>query len=256
MSEAMTHAPGTFCWVELGTSDAAAAKKFYTNLFGWDAQDMPAGEWTYTMLKRGGKDVGGLYQFGPEQKMPTNWTSYVAVQSADDCARQAESLRGTLVQPPMDVMDVGRMAVVQDPTGAVFAVWQPKKHPGAGNVGAPGFFCWNELMTRDTKAARGFYTGLFGWGADEMDMGPMKYTIFKQGERQIAGMMPISEEMGPVPPHWLVYFAVEDCDASVSEAGKLGGQVLVPSTDIPNIGRFSVLQDPQGGVFAVIRLSA
>jgi predicted enzyme related to lactoylglutathione lyase len=156
---------------------------------------------------------------------------------------------------PFDVMEHGRMAVFQDPLGAFFSVWQAKKHHGFDAYGAPGFVCWNELMTTDTKKAKEFYTRLVDWKADEQDFGPMKYTMFKVGDKSVGGMMKITEDMGPVPPNWLVYFAVEDCDASVQEATRLGGRALVQPSDIPNVGRFSVLTDPQGAAFAIIRLT-
>jgi hypothetical protein len=154
----------------------------------------------------------------------------------------------------MDVFDAGRMALILDPTGAAVAVWQPVKHIGAGVVNEHGALCWNELMTIDTIKAGEFYTGLFGWTAQEHDMGGMIYTVFMNGERPAAGMMKIDESWGDVPPSWLVYFAVNDCDASVAEAGALGGELCKGPMDIPGVGRFAVMTDPQGAAFAVIWL--
>ena len=153
---------------------------------------------------------------------------------------------------PFDVMDVGRMAVIQDPQGAVVAVWQARKHVGAGVLDEPGALCWTELMTTDTNAASRFYTGLFGWTAEAMPMGPAAYTLFKRGEKSAGGMMAIAPEMGPMPPSWLGYFAVVDCDESVAKAIMLGGKVAVSPTDVPGVGRFSVLHDPQGATFAIV----
>ena len=146
MQETPKYAPGTFCWVELGTTNGEAAKKFYTELFGWDFNDNPIGpDMVYTMLTLGGKDVGALYKMSPEmtsQGIPPHWLSYVSVASVDETANKAKSLGGTLMKEAFDVFDVGRMAVVQDPTGAVFALWQPGKHAGAGVVNVPNSFCW------------------------------------------------------------------------------------------------------------------
>ena len=258
MQETLTYAPGTFCWVELGTSDSEAAKKFYTGLFGWTFDDKPTGPgMVYTMLQKDGKDVGALYELMPEMKaqgIPPHWLSYASVISADESATKAKDLGANIMKGPFDVMTVGRMAVVQDPTGAVFALWQAGTHQGAGVVNVANSFCWNELMTTDTKKAGDFYTGLFGWGRDTQNFGPLEYTMFSNNERPAGGMLQITPEMGPIPPNWLVYFAVDDCDAKTQKAKELGAGVMKPPDDIPNIGRFSILTDPQGAAFALIKL--
>lgn len=259
MATTTQHAPGTFCWPELATTDQPGAKAFYAKLFGWDLadQDIGGGEF-YTMLKLNGRDLGALYTMRKEERAtgaPPHWNSYVAVESADQSVAMAKELGGTILAEPFDVMDVGRMAIIQDPTGAVFCVWQPMKHTGAGVLGEIGALCWTELMTSDSGKAQAFYTGLFDWKAEAMPMGPMSYTIYKRGDAQAGGMMQITKEMGPIPSHWLVYFAVTDCDGTVATAGTLGGRTTMPPTDIPNIGRFAILQDPQGAHFAVIKLA-
>lgn len=260
MTTTTQHAPGTFCWPELATTDQAGAKAFYTKLFGWESSDseMGPGE-TYTMLKLKGRDLGALYTMRQEERshgIPPHWNSYVAVANADRSAAQAKSLGGTLMAEPFDVMEAGRMAIVQDPTGAVFCLWQPKSHPGAGVLNEVGALCWTELMTTDAARAKTFYTGLFGWRAEERPMGPMTYTLFHNGSVQAGGMMQVTKEMGPIPSHWAVYFAVSDCDATVARAQTLGAQITVPATDIPEVGRFAFLQDPQGAHFGIIKLSA
>jgi hypothetical protein len=258
MQETSKYTPGTFCWVELGTTNGEAAKKFYTELFGWDFNDNPIGpDMVYTMLTLDGKDVGALYKMSPEmtsQGIPPHWLSYVSVASVDETANKAKSLGGTLMKEAFDVFDVGRMAVVQDPTGAVFALWQPGKHAGAGVVNVPNSFCWNELATPDTGKAGDFYTGLFGWGKNVQEMGPMTYTSFTNGDRPAGGMYKPTPEMGEIPPNWLVYFAVDDADAKAQKASELGGKAIVPPSDIPGVGRFAVIQDPQGAVFGIIKL--
>ena len=258
MQETPEYAPGTFCWVELATTDGEAAKKFYTELFGWGFNDHPMGpDMVYTMLTLDGKDVGALYKMTAEMTtmgIPSNWLSYASVNSADESAAKAKELGATLMKEPLDVMDVGRMAVVQDPTGAVFAIWQAGNNKGAAVVNAPGSLCWNELMTTDTEKAGDFYTGLFGWGKNVQSFGPMEYTMFVNGERPAGGMFKLSPEMGPIPPNWLVYFAVDDCDARTQKATELGGTIMKPADDIPGIGRFSILLDPQGAAFAIIKM--
>ena len=211
----------------------------------------------YTMLKMGGKDVGGLFQLTREmtgENVPPHWLSYVSVKSADESAAKAKELGAALLKEPFDVATVGRMAVIKDPTNAVFAIWQAGTHAGAGVYNVPGSFCWNELGTTDTNKAKAFYTGLFGWGAKTENMGPMEYTIFLNGDRPGGGMFQLTPEMGPIPPHWLTYFAVDDCDAKVAQAESLGGKTMKPADDIPGIGRFAILLDPQGAAFAVIKL--
>lgn len=260
MATTTQHAPGTFCWPELATTDQPGAKTFYTRLFGWEFTDseMGPGE-VYTMLKIGGRDVGALYNMRKEERehgVPPHWNSYVAVANADQSAAKAKSLGGTLMAEPFDVMDLGRMAIIQDPTGAMFCIWQAKKHTGAGVLGEVGSLCWTELMTTDAGKARPFYTGLFGWKAEDKPMGPMTYTVFKNGEVPAGGMMQITKDMGPVPSNWMVYFDVSDCDATVAKATSLGAKVNVPPMDIPEVGRFAMLIDPQGAYFAVIKLTA
>ena len=256
MQETPEYKPGTFCWVELGTTNAEAAKNFYRELFGWDYQDGSGGPNTiYTMIKLNGKDVGGLYQLSSDmlaQGVPPHWLSYVSVANADDATAQAVSAGGTTLNGPFDVSTAGRMSVLQDSTGAVFAVWQPKTHSGAGVQREFGAFCWNELGTTDTQKAADFYSTLFGWGTEKFP-GPVEYTIFKNGDQGVAGMYQITPDMGPIPPHWLTYFAVSDCDDAVEKATKLGGSIMKPAEDIPEVGRFAILRDPASAVFAVLK---
>jgi len=258
MKEVKEYAPGTFCWVELVTSDGDAAKKFYTEFFGWGFHDAPVGpDMVYTMLKQEDKDIAALYQMDEKQKtkgVPPNWNSYISVANTNEVAQKAKSLGGTILAEPFDVFDAGRMAQFQDPTGATFAVWEPRQHIGARTVNEPGTLCWNELATNDTQKAGEFYAKLFGWGSRLQEMGPTTYTTFMNGERMAGGMLQMTEEWAEVPPHWMVYFAVEDCDASAEKAKTLGAEIKVPPTDIPEVGRFAVVQDPQGAVFSVIKL--
>ena len=257
MATTTTHAPGTFCWPELATSDYAGAKKFYTGLFGWaiQEQDMGGGE-MYGIFTINGADVCAIYKMRPPEAAhgtPPHWNSYVAVANADQSAAKAKELGATVVMEPFDVMDLGRMAVIQDPTGAMFCIWQAMKKAGAGVLGEPGALCWTELMTTDTRQASRFYTALLPWTAEKMPMAPMDYTLFKLGDRGTAGMVLITPEMGKVPPNWLPYIQVADCDATAKQCETLGGKIAVPAQTVPTVGRFAVLIDPQGAHIAIIQ---
>ncbi len=256
MTEMTKYEPGVFSWVDLATSDAEGAKKFYGELFGWSFEDMPAGKgMVYTMASLKGKSVAGLYGMGPEMsEHQPHWQSYVSVDNAEESVEKAKSLGGTVVEGPFDVMEAGKMAVIQAPDGAYFSIWQPGVHIGAELVNEVGCFCWNELGTRDPEKATAFYTGLFNWGTQVDDMGTFKYTTYKVGDRMNGGMMEMTPEWGDVPPHWGVYFTVEDCDAAAEKITSLGGVVHRPPADIPGTGRFAVVQDPQGGVFNIITM--
>src|SRR5918998_1846178 len=173
MGKRERYEPGTFCWVDLATTDPAGAKTFYGELFGWEAEDMPAGEaGTYTMLRLDGDYVCGLYEMDAarsEQGAPPSWLSYVSVDDADATAARARELGGTVYGEAFDVLDAGRMAVIQDPTGAVLGAWQPRGHIGASRVNDPGCFTWNELQTRDSETAADFYAALFGWETEPVE---------------------------------------------------------------------------------------
>jgi uncharacterized protein len=259
MAERTEYKPNTFCWPELATSDAGAAKKFYGDILGWKFHDDEVGPgMVYTMCLKKDKAAGALFALNAEMKaqgIPPNWLSYVSVKSVDETTKKAKKLGATVMREPMDVMDVGRMAVLQDPTGAVFALWEPKKHIGAQVVNEHGALTWNELLTPDVDRAGKFYTEVFNWGADSQDMGNFTYTSFKNGDRPAAGMMQIDQQtMGDVPPNWGVYFAVDHCDKTVEKAKKIGATVIVGPQDIPEVGRFATMLDPQGAAFSVIQL--
>ena len=257
MSEHTEYTPGTFNWVDLATSDTEAAKGFYSEVFGWSFEDVPVGDaGVYSLASVREREVAGLFEKGPEQEaVPPHWNSYVAVASADEAAAKASSLRGTLMAEPFDVMEAGRMAMVMDPGGAVVALWEARQHAGAGLVNEHGALCWNELCTRDTAKAAEFYTGLFGWTAEEEEMSMGQYTMFKNDGNFNGGMMEIPEDWGDVPLHWTAYFAVDDCDGAVSTATSNGGNVVMGPMDLPEVGRIATLSDPQGATFAVIQLA-
>jgi hypothetical protein len=257
MPEITKHTPGMFSWAELGAADVPGAKKFYSELFGWTYQDDPMGaEGVYSRALAGGKDVCAIYPQQAEQAkqgVPPHWAAYITVESADALAEKAGRLGGKALMPPFDVMDVGRMVVIQDPTGATIAGWQPRKHIGARLMNEPGALCWVELMTTDVEAAGKFYANAFGWKPESMPMPTGTYTVFTVGEQPAAGMMALPPEMKGAPPHWLVYFAVQGCDDTAAKANSLGGQIVSPPMDIPTVGRFAVLQDPARVTFAILQ---
>lgn len=260
MPTVTTHAPGTFCWLDLAAHDAEAAKRFYTQLFGWEAADNRYGPDegdVYTMYRLGGKDVAASYGMDPNQRMmgmPSAWLCYVAVENADAAAAQAKSLGATVMADAFDVMDAGRMALVQDPAGALLALWQPNTHRGMGLCDEAGTAGWFELGTNDTARAREFYTALFGWTTSTVDTG-VEYTLFHGPAGTAGGMYGITEGMGEMPPCWLPYFVVNGTEAAMEKAKELGGTVLLGAFDVPNAGRVALLQDVQGAMLYVITMA-
>jgi len=256
MSTVERHTPGSFCWVELGTTDQPAAKTFYTSLFGWDVNDNPMGGpgGVYSMFTLGGRNVAGGYTLMPDmiaQGIPPHWMLYVQVENADDTAAKVTASGGKVMGGPFDVMTFGRMAVLQDPTGAVFSVWQPKSHPGIQVAGEPGVLCWADLSTGDVAAAKKFYEAVFGWQISPGEKDTSGYLHVKNGEHFIGGVPPAEYRDPKAPPHWLLYFQVAKCDASTAKAKELGARVYVEPMTMENVGRWSVVADPQGAVFSL-----
>jgi uncharacterized protein len=260
MPEFKKHTPGSFCWAEVGTVQTKKTKAFYAELFGWTYEDKPAGQFgVYTMCKLGGKELAGLFEMPPEMTkmgVPPHWMSYIAVENADASAKKIQQHGGKVQQGPFDVMDVGRMAVCQDPTGAMFSIWQPKSHKGAGIMGEHGTPCWFELATKDVAKAEAFYKAVFGWSLHGGSDGMVYRELTPPGANcPQGGIMELLPQHGPQPPNWKIYFTVADCDADAKRAQALGGRVYMPPMDIPKVGRFAVLADPAGASFAIITLS-
>jgi len=258
MSAITMQVPGTFCWPELCSADAAASKKFYASLFGWASNDihMPGGD--YTLLKLGNQRVGAMYQMAEDRKIAgvlPHWNSYVAVISADETAKNAISLGGKVLREPFGA-DANRMANLQDPSGAKFCIWELNQQPQATRLNEVGALCWTELYTRDPIKAAEFYSGLFGWRPQPRKGGPMPYTMFNLADedRPAGGMLAMPPEM-PGPSHWLPYFQVEDTDKLAERNGELGGKICNAPMDIASVGRMAMLSDPHGAAFAVIKLA-
>jgi predicted enzyme related to lactoylglutathione lyase len=242
MGQRTSYAPGTFSWAELATSDSGTAKSFYSRLFGWEYDDnpLPDGQ-VYSMARRDGKEVAAL--FGSDQ--PPHWNCYVTVDSVDAATARAGEHGGGVIAEPFDVMEIGRMSVISDPTGAALCLWEPRSHIGAALVNTPGAMTWNDLLTPDPEGAARFYGELFGWNAEEIpDAGG--YRVIRNGERSNGGIMPTTE----TPPGWMPYFGHEDVDRLVEEIGGLGGRLFNGPVRMPQ-GSIAVLGDPQGAVFAV-----
>jgi uncharacterized protein len=252
MGERTQYTPGTFSWVDLSTPDPEAAKRFYGALFGWQGEDLPVpGGGFYSMQRLDGKNVAAIAP-QPEQQRdagaPPAWQSYVTVASADDAAARAGELGGTVHAGPFDVMEAGRMAVIQDPQGAFFIVWEPRGSIGAGLVNVPGALCWNELAAPDLDAAPDFYSQLFGWRVEPFEGGPMRYLTIKIDGETNGGMR---ETQPQEPPYWLVYFAVEDVEAGMARVEELGGSAVSGPHDMSSVGKIGVVRDDQGAVFAL-----
>ncbi|MGW0828196.1 VOC family protein [Streptomyces sp. NPDC002845] len=236
------------CWAELGTSDLEAAKRFYTELFGWCPETDPRAEaGGYTMAFLGDAPVAALTPLYQESQ-PVAWNVSFAVTDADAAAEGVRKAGGTVVLEPMDVFDHGRFAVAFDPGGAAFQIWQGRSFPGAGLFNAPGSLGWAELMTRVPEQARSFYTGVFGWTMHLSE----HYTQWGIEGADFGGMVVMDEKFPhEVPSHWLPYFAVEDVDITASTTTEAGGTILMEPTSVPERPRIAVLRDAQGAMFGV-----
>ncbi|MFQ5555946.1 MAG: VOC family protein [Acidimicrobiales bacterium] len=248
---------GTPSWVDLATTEPEGAKRFYSAMFGWDFTDEEAGgEAVYTMATKDGHAAAGMMQQAQEQVdmgLPPMWNTYITVDDVQATVGRVESAGGRVMAPVMDVMDAGKMAVVVDPSGAVVCLWEADQHVGAEIVNEPGAFVWSELQTADRDGAAGFFSKLIGWDTGRTDLGPMgDMTLFKVGGQDVASAMDLPGE--GVPPHWQVYFGVEDCDSACATATAHGGRVLAAPMDIPP-GRMAVLADPAGAVFSIIAVA-
>ncbi len=251
MPKRTSHPAGTPSYVDIGAPDVDAAAAFYSGLFGWDVADLGPDAGGYRMAMKGDGAVAGI---GPAQNPgPPYWCSYVTVDDVDITTKQVEAAGGTVLAPAMDVMEAGRMAVFMDPGGAVFSVWQPGQSIGADIVNEHGALCWTELNTRNLDAAKTFYTNVFGWDWDDN----AEYGQFMVGGRVVGGAMPMTPDRFPaeVPEHWLVYFAVDDLNATIDKVKQLGGSVMMDPFEAGGVGMMTVATDPQGANFAVIQLN-
>jgi predicted enzyme related to lactoylglutathione lyase len=250
MPPVTSYAPGMFCWADLATPDADAAKAFYTGLFGWTTVDSPTPAGVYVLLMKNGERVAALYE---NKEVPPHWLNYINVESVDVTTKTAKDLGANVHAGPFEVGDVGRMSLLADPEGAMIALWEPRTSIGATVRDEANTLCWHELASRDSKAAAAFYSALVGWDAQRHE-GGFAYTEVHAGGRAVGGMYDITPEMGPMPPNWIPYFMVDDCDETVATAISLRGGVMMPPKTVEKVGRFAVIRDPGGAMFSVITL--
>lgn len=257
MAEAKTVVAHKPIWIDLATGDAAGSRDFYSKLFGWKVEVDPDPQYGgYGMAKIGGKDVAGI---GPKQmdEAPTTWTVYIASADAADTAKKAIAAGGKVIMEPMTIGDSGVMAILQDPSGAYLGVWQANKMAGSLVIGKDGAYGWAELNARGVDKAKAFYKNVFGWGEKKSDMADgMEYTEFLSGGESIAGGMEMNSMVpAQVPSYWQVYFTVEDVDKSHEKAVEHGAQEMLAPQDFPG-GRFSILSDPQGASFGLLKMKS
>jgi uncharacterized protein len=258
VTQMTTYAPGIPCWVDYSSPDIDATVSFYSDVLGWDVPEAENAEQTggYRVANIGGSGVAGLMP-AMQEGQPAAWQTYIAVENADETAAKVQAAGGQVIAEPMDVMELGRMAVFTDPEGAFIAIWQANQMPGAALVNETGAMSWNEFNTRDPDAAKAFYGAVFDWTFTDTDMGEAgTYTTFKPPSRgedddSAGGMLDMRGRVpDEVPPHWMVYFNVDDADAAIETAKSGGASVAAGPMDLP-MGRFAVLVDPQGAGFAI-----
>ena len=246
---------GTPCWVDVMVTDPAAAKAFYSGLFGWDIQDGPPEAGGYAMCMLNGRPAAAIMPKPEGNPFPNVWSTYLATDDLDGTVAKAKEAGSTFMMEPMDVMTAGRIAFGLDPTGAPYGIWQGGDHKGVGIYNEPGSLVWNELMTRDYEGAKAFYGGVFGYSYDEMADVSFTYSTIKRASdgEVVAGLGELpSSAPAEVPASWVIYFMVEDCDASVAKAAKLGASVDRQPFDTP-FGRMATVTGPQGEVFSLMQ---
>ncbi len=280
MLERDGYLPGVPCWVDTSQPDPEAAVAFYRGLFGWEFNDvMPADSpGRYFMASLRGGDVAAVGSQSQDGPGMAAWNTYVWVESADAAVAKVRDAGGRVVTDPFDVMDAGRMAVVMDPEGAAFCVWQAKRHKGARIVNQPGSLNFNSLNIRDVEGAKAFYRSVFGWETLRLDGDVEMWRLAGYGDflaqsdpelrqRQadsgaapegfadvVATLNPIADDQPGVRPHWSVTFAVDDADATARRAAELGGRVEVAPFDAPWV-RMTVITDPQGATFTASKFT-
>ena len=247
MGERDRHEHGTFSWTDLATPDAQASKDFYGALFGWQYEDNPIPDGgVYVMARIDGKTTAAMFE--TSERHPA-WASYVTVDDLEGTTERSRGLGANVLAEPFDVMDAGRMSTIQDPTGAVFCLWEPRRAIGAEIVNGPGALSLNQLNTSDPEAAERFYSELFGWRFDQVGDTENPYWGIFRGDQVNAGMMPLPSG-APMPSHWLVYFGTDDLDGDSEAIPGNGGTLMVEPLEVPG-GRILVAQDPQGASFAL-----
>jgi predicted enzyme related to lactoylglutathione lyase len=246
---------GTPCWVDVMVTDPAAAKAFYSGLFGWDIQDGPPEAGGYAMCMLKGQPVAAIQPKPEGNPVPNVWSTYLASDDLDKTVAKAKEAGGQFMMEPMDVMTAGRLAFGMDPTGAPYGIWQAGDHLGVGVYNEPGALIWNELMTRDYAGAKAFYASVFGYEYDEIGDGTnFQYSTIKRTDGEVVGGIGAlgSEMPAEMPPRWTTYFNVTDADATAARAADLGATIQNEPFDTA-FGRMAVIQGPQGETFSIMQ---
>lgn len=245
-------ADGTPCWVDLMAPDQAKAIAFYSALLGWEVQTGGEESGGYGMALLGGRPVAGIGQIPEGQEMPVAWTTYLSTSDVDKTVAAVTEAGGQVAVPVLEVMKEGRMAIVSDPAGAVFGLWEPGHHYGTQVLAAPGVQAWNECMSRDFPTAKAFYEKVFGYTFDDLSNEDFTYVVLKVDGEPRGGLGAIPPGVpADMPSYWGTYFSVADADASAAKAVELGGTVLREAADSP-YGRQVTLADDQGAAFTII----
>jgi uncharacterized protein len=240
---------GTFCWVELGTQDLDAAKRFYESLLGWRAEQVETPDpGVYLVARIDEQDVAGLHDHS--EGGAHDWDSYIAVDDLDATLAAVDKLGGAVEYGPYAIPGSARMATITDGGGARVCLWQPQGFAGAGLVNETGTWTWSDLSTRAPDDAEAFYRDLFGWSFQEVAPG---YRSISMGDLLIGGMRAVGEGEAGAAPSWVPYFVVQDAEGAAARVPDLGGSVVVPPTDVP-AGRFLVITDPLGSPLGLVEM--
>ena len=243
-------APGTPCWVDLFSADVDKAKVFYTNIFGWTFEDSGEEFGGYVSFFSDGHAVGGVMQNAPDSGIPDVWSTYISTEDVNATVTAATEAGAQVIVPAMEVSDLGSMAVLADPAGAAFGLWQPGAHLGFGKYNEPNSVTWNETHSKDFAASTSFYSTVFGWELEKTsDIDDFRYYTGQVDGEPVAGVMDSSAFLpAEVPSHWAVYFSVADVDAALTKVVELGGSIVRPAEDTP-FGRIADVTDPTGAMF-------
>lgn len=247
------YAQGHACWLELASHDWQGTKAFYHALFGWAVVEMSSSDKHFSLFNLGGDDLGAMYQI-PKSKpqIPTHWRIYFSVSDIDASIAEIQAAGGQVHMGPHTVGDAGLAAQVSDPEGARFALWQAKNRLGSRRQGEANTLCWVELACQYPRREEAFYRKIFPWTTLPSQVPNVEYMEWQVAGQSMGGMITMTPEWGDVRAHWMPYFMVTDCDTFANKAHCLGAKICIPPTDIPPVGRFAVITDPQGATFAMI----
>jgi uncharacterized protein len=248
MAERTSYPPGAPSWADLTIPDLEGALGFYGGLFGWEFEDQGEEAGHYHQALKDGKRVAGIGPNQPGAPPMAFWTTYLSGTDADAHARAITGAGGNVTFGPMQVLDAGRMVAGQDPTGALFGIWEPGEHTGAQLHDEHAALSWNELMTGDLEGAVAFYGALFDYTFEPLPEDPDGYRVLKLDDEYVGGIWRVGDE---TPAHWVAYFKLADVDAGFERARELGGELVGEPVD-STYGRWATMRDPQGASFRLI----